>query len=122
MAKQNEDEVSITKTKGRVTKLLTKLNNMILNSEIVKEGKEKITIVEIKKVKRLSTYTDIDYTLAFIKDQHDRKITAAGRWVEDWKEGDEVEGILQEKAKMLTGHKETFVSSSLFLKNPNANY
>ena len=95
---------------------------MILDCEIINEDEVKITIVKMKKTKRPSSYTNGDYTLAFIVDEFDRTITAAGKWVENWQEGDEVEGILQEKAKMMTGRKDVFVSLSLFLKNPNANY
>lgn len=94
----------------------------ILLNEIVKEDREEITIVKIKKEERPSSYTDGNYILAMITDQFGRKITAAGRWVRDWKEGDRVEGILQEKAKMLSGHKDVVYSSSLFLKDPNATY
>jgi len=97
---------------------------MLLNSEIVYEGEQKITIVEIQKVKKPSSYTEGNYTLVFIKDKDGRKITAAGRWVENWKIGDEVEGLLQEKAIMQgkSGNKKPVISSSLFLKNPDAKY
>lgn len=95
-----------------------------MSSEIVKEGMQTVMIKDIKKTKRPSSYTDEDYTLAFITDEKDRKITAAGRWVEDWQVGDVVAGIMQEKASMRTGGglKEAFPVSSLFLRNPEARY
>ena len=95
-----------------------------MSSEIVMEGQAKVTIMEIKKLEKPSSYTDGNYILAFIVDQYDRKIAAAGKWVENWQVGDEVEGILQEKATMQgrDGSKKAIVSSSLFLKNPKANY
>ena len=98
---------------------------MLLNSEIVNEEKQKITIVEIiKKEEKPSSYTDGTYTLVIILDQFGRKIFAAGRWVQNWKVGNVIEGILQEKAIMQgkSNVKNPVVSSSLFLKNPDANY
>jgi hypothetical protein len=95
---------------------------MSINGEIINESIERIKIVKMKKKKKPSSYTGGYYTLALIVDQFDRRIDAAGKWVENWQEGDEVEGILQEKASLTAGHKEAFVASHLYLKNPQSRY
>lgn len=95
-----------------------------MSSEIINEEMQTVTIMEIKKTERPSKYMDRDYTLAWIIDQYGRKIAAAGYWVENWQVGDVVKGILQEKVAIQgrSGNKEENVVSSLFLKNPSANY
>ena len=92
----------------------------VIDSEIVKEDRVKITIVEITKEEKPSKHTEGNYTLAHIVDQHGREIVACGNWVVDWKEGDDVEGILQEKksTRVKDALSENEVFTSLYLANP----
>lgn len=93
-------------------------------SEILREEDSTIEITDLRWGHRESRYSDQPYTLIKIIDQFGRKITAAGQWVEDWKIGDVIEGILQEKVSVKTedGQKDESIFTSLYLKNPESRY
>lgn len=95
----------------------------ITDTTIVREERVKITITEITKEEKPSKHYEGTYTLARIVDQNGRSITACGKWVKNWKEGDDIEGVLQEKRSSyskdaLSG--EEFITS-LYLADPQWN-
>lgn len=78
---------------------------------------EKITIIKIKRQDMPSKYKEGDtYKLTTILDSKKRKMTATGKWAENWKVDDVIEAIIEKKPWTDRNGNEII---NLNLKNPN---
>lgn len=88
---------------------------MLFGSKIINESREKVKIVKLAAALKQSKYVDDFYTLKKFLDEKGRLIVATGRWVDGLKEGDEIEGILQERKAV---DEQGFDHLSFYLENP----
>jgi hypothetical protein len=77
---------------------------------------ELIKIVKISRAQKIAKNTGNAYTAITVMDALHRKLSAYGKWTENWKEGDEVEGIIKEKTWTdKDGNEQIFLN----IENPN---
>jgi hypothetical protein len=78
---------------------------------------EQIKIVQIGRKQLPSKFKPGEtFTITTVMDDKNRKLAALGQWSEGWKEGDTIEGIIEEKQWT---DKDGFQQTSLNIKNPN---
>ena len=77
---------------------------------------EKITIIKIGRKQNPSKYKPgTTYSITTVLDDKNRKLTAMGKWSDEWKVGDVIDGIVEEKKWT---DKDGFEQIGLSLKNP----
>lgn len=77
---------------------------------------EKITIVKLGRKQQPSKYKQGEtYTITTVMDDKNRKLTAMGKWSDNWKIGDVIEANVENKKWT---DKDGFEQTSLALKNP----
>ena len=78
---------------------------------------EKIKLVKVGRKQQPSKYKPGEtYAITTILDDKNRKLSAMGKWSENWKVGDEIEAIVEEKKWT---DRDGFEQTNLALKNPN---
>ena len=78
---------------------------------------EKIKIVKLGRKQQPSKFKPGEmYSITTIMDDKNRKLTSMGKWGEEWKVGDEIEAIIEEKKWT---DKDGFEQVGLNLKDPN---
>ncbi len=79
---------------------------------------EKITIVKLGRKQQPSKYKPGEtYSITTVLDQNGRKLSGIGKWTENWKIGDIIEGTVEERKWT---DKDGFEQISLSIKDPNA--
>lgn len=77
---------------------------------------EQIKILKLGRKQQPSKYKPGDtYAITTIMDEKNRKLSAMGKWSENWKVGDTIEAIVEEKKWV---DRDGFEQTNLALKNP----